>query len=307
MPRSAVRDGRPHRSDRVVKVTDSGMVFRCMQQSLIGVVSIPEVPGPRGIVIVVGGPQYRIGSHRQFVLLARMLAAEGYPVLRFDYRGMGDSDGEAQPFDDIGDDIDAAVGALATACPGLREVALWGLCDAASAVAMYLSRKDDRVRVALLNPWVRSEESYAKIQLKHYYLARLFSREFWSTLFRGRLDLRQSASDLIEVLSRSIRGNGDNAAAPGGAVPASHSFQSRMARGLRNFKRPALLILSGNDLTAREFMDFASTDPEWCWLGECQTLCRRELPGADHTFSKAEWRQQVEQFDANLAEIVVVG
>ncbi len=279
-----------------MNVTESAVVFRCMQQSLIGVVSMPEVPGSRGIVIVVGGPQYRIGSHRQFVLLARMLAGEGYPVLRFDYRGMGDSGGEAQPFDDIGDDIDAAVGALAAACPGLREVALWGLCDAASAVAMYLSRKDDRVGgVALLNPWVRNDESYARIQLKHYYLARLFGREFWSTLFRGRLDWRQSASDLIDVLSRSIRGNRDNAAAPGGTAPASHSFQSRMARGLRNFKRPALLILSGNDLTAREFTDFASTDPEWRWLGESQTLCRRELPGADHTFSRAEWRRQVEQ------------
>jgi exosortase A-associated hydrolase 1 len=296
MPWAAACDVRPHRSDRVVKVTDSGVVFRCMQQSLIGVVSMPEVPGPRGIVIVVGGPQYRIGSHRQFVLLARMLAAEGYPVLRFDYRGMGDSDGEAQPFDDIGDDIDAAVGALAAACPGLREVALWGLCDAASAVAMYLPRDDDRVRgVALLNPWVRSDDGYAKTRLKHYYLARLFSRGFWSTLFRGRLDWRRSASDLFEALSRSIRGGKDDAAAPGGTLPASHSFQSRMARGLRNFKRPALLILSGNDLTAREFADFASADPEWRWLGDCQTVCRRELPGADHTFSRTEWRRQVEQ------------
>ena len=274
-----------------------------MEQSLIGVVSIPEVPGPRGIVIVVGGPQYRIGSHRQFVLLARRLAAEGYPVLRFDYRGMGDSGGEAQSFDDTGDDIDAAVGALAAACPGLREVALWGLCDAASAAAMYLARRDDRVRgVALLNPWVRSDESYARTQLKHYYLARIFSREFWSTLFRGRLDFRRSASDLIDVFLRSIWGNMDNAAAPGGTGPALRSFQSRMARGLRNFERPALLILSGNDLTAREFTDFASTDPEWRWLGECQTLCRRELPGADHTFSKAEWRRQVEELTLTWLE-----
>ena len=39
------------------------------------------------MVIVVGGPQYRAGSHRQFTLLARHIAAAGYPVLRFDARG----------------------------------------------------------------------------------------------------------------------------------------------------------------------------------------------------------------------------
>ena len=43
----------------------------------------------RGMLIVVGGPQYRAGSHRQFTLLARDVAATGVPTMRFDYRGMG--------------------------------------------------------------------------------------------------------------------------------------------------------------------------------------------------------------------------
>ncbi len=46
-----------------------------------------------GVLIVVGGPQYRVGSHRQFVLLARALAARGFAAMRFDCTGMGDSDG----------------------------------------------------------------------------------------------------------------------------------------------------------------------------------------------------------------------
>ena len=296
MPGFARCDRRSLRSDRVVKVTESGIAFPCREHSLIGVLTIPELPAPRGIVIVVGGPQYRIGSHRQFVLLARRLAAEGYPVLRFDYRGMGDSGGDPQPFDDIGDDIDAAVGALVAACPALREVALWGLCDAASAAAMYLLRGDGRIGgVALLNPWVRSDESYAKTQLKHYYPARLLSRALWAKLLRGQFDVRRSLSDLIDRVSRSTGGSRARRAASGGIAPASHSYQSRMAGGLRNSHRPTLLILSGNDLTAREFSDFAGADPEWRWLADQPTLSRHELPSADHTFSKDEWRSQVEQ------------
>lgn len=57
---------------------------------------------PLGLLMVVGGPQYRVGSHRQFVLLARDLAAAGIPVFPFDYRGMGDSTGQARDFEGIG-------------------------------------------------------------------------------------------------------------------------------------------------------------------------------------------------------------
>ena len=57
-------------------------------QDMLGIVSLPAPDAPQqntGVVIVVGGAQYRVGSHRQFVQMARLLAAAGYPVLRFDF------------------------------------------------------------------------------------------------------------------------------------------------------------------------------------------------------------------------------
>ena len=83
-------------------------------ERLIGVLHRPQTPSgaSRGMVIVVGGPQYRVGSHRQFVLLARALAARGTPVLRFDLAGMGDSDGEFAGFERSAADIRAAIDAL---------------------------------------------------------------------------------------------------------------------------------------------------------------------------------------------------
>ena len=57
---------------------ERGLVFRCAGEELVGI--LHPAPGATGVVIVVGGPQYRVGSHRQFLLLARRLAASGIPV-----------------------------------------------------------------------------------------------------------------------------------------------------------------------------------------------------------------------------------
>mgnify|MGYP000113667174 FL=1 len=89
----------------------------------LGIAALPELtaelteqPGDCGVLIAVGGPQYRVGSHRQFLLLSRRLAAEGFPVFRFDYRGMGDSDGAMRSFENVSEDIAAAVDTFRLTC-----------------------------------------------------------------------------------------------------------------------------------------------------------------------------------------------
>ena len=68
---------------------ESVLSFVCEGEPLVGILAEPDgTPAEVGVVIIVGGPQYRAGSHRQFTLLARHLAARGFAVLRFDYRSM---------------------------------------------------------------------------------------------------------------------------------------------------------------------------------------------------------------------------
>ena len=112
--------------------TERAVSFPCAGEDLVGVLALPQTARPVGVVIVVGGPQYRGGSHRQFVLLARALARAGFPALRFDHRGAGDATGAMRAFTDIDDDIGAAIDELCRAC-ALDRVVLFGLCDAASA------------------------------------------------------------------------------------------------------------------------------------------------------------------------------
>ena len=271
---------------------ERALTFDCAGERLVGVLAEPEVPSDVGVVVVVGGPQYRVGSHRQFLLLGRRLAAEGLAVLRFDYRGTGDSTGSAHAFEDVSLDIAAAIGALQAACTAVRRVVLWGLCDAASANLMYYeATRDERVAgMMLLNPWVRSTATLAKVHLKRYYLRRLLEKEFWAKLVGGRVGV-------IGALRSVFASIGAARANPGaGNTVQALAFQDRMARGLEAFAGPVLVLLSERDLTADEFVELAASDPRWRALLSRQNVARHELAKADHTFSTAPWRREVEDW-----------
>ncbi|MBY0578928.1 MAG: hydrolase 1, exosortase A system-associated [Burkholderiales bacterium] len=262
-----------------MEFTETALAFECKDDSLTGIVSLPESPLVTGVLIIVGGPQYRIGSHRQFTLLARDLACAGIPSMRFDYRGMGDSEGDLHTFENVREDIRAAVDAFFAQCPGLEKVVLWGLCDAASAAVFY-AHQDPRVcGLVLVNPWIRTAESRARTQLKHYYFSRMTDPALWRKLLAGAFDFRASFRDFFKTASAL------------GAPEQNASLPDRMKHGLEQFSGKILLILSGNDLTAREFDDMTQSSASWREL--LKKAERRDLPEADHTFSCRLWRDRV--------------
>ena len=244
-----------------------------------------------GVLVVVGGPQYRVGSHRQFVLLARALARRGYAVMRFDCVGMGDSAGTEAAFTERDADLRAAIDAFVARVPAITGVAVWGLCDAASAALLYAA-DDARIRqLVLLNPWVRSDAGLARTHLKHYYGSRLADRAFWGDLLRGRVGVWRAARGLVATMVTARRGSASGTTAL--------AFQARMARGWKRFDGDILLICSGDDLTAREFIDHAASDAEWVGLVDQPRVQRCDLVEADHTFSRAEWRDRVAALTAD--------
>ena len=242
------------------------------------------------MLIIVGGPQYRAGSHRQFVQLARAVAREGLTVLRFDYRGMGDADGAMRSFEDAGPDVHAAIDALLRYAPHVRGVILWGLCDAAS-LALMRGVAHPAVRgVALANPWVRSDETLAAVTVKHYYGSRLLQKDLWYKVFSGRFDFRESLRSLWSNVAQALPSRRGRRSSDAGL-----SFQTRMAHGLAAFSGPVLLIRSGDDLTAREFVEYTATAPEWAGLLDAARVSHVAIPSADHTFSMRSWRSETEQ------------
>ncbi len=273
---------------------ESALNFSCQGQGLVGVASLPEAPRKVGVLIIVGGPQYRAGSHRQFVQLARRAAAEGYAVLRFDCRGMGDSTGDQRNFEDISPDIAAAMQALLQAAPAVQEVVLWGLCDGASAALLYTghsaSAQGRRVTgLCLVNPWVRSQATLARTHVKHYYTQRLRQPEFWAKLLRGGV-----AWQALGGLARSLRLAAAGAKPTTASADADLPYTKRMALQWQRFNGRILLLLSGNDFTAHEFMEAWQADPAWQTAAQHPRLQRVELVGADHTLSATDSRLALE-------------
>ncbi len=262
--------------------SERAVFFDCRGDRLIGVLHASATPGTSlGVLIVVGGPQYRVGSHRQFVLMARDWASTGYPVMRFDYRGMGDSGGDRRAFDTIGEDIHAAVGAFLSEVPTLKGVVIFGLCDAASAALIY-GTEDSRISGLLLaNPWVRTPEGEARSYVRHYYGARLLQRSFWRKVLAGEFRLKESLRGFAASLSLAGRREASPTRITGGGT----SYIDRMLAGLRGYSKPVLVLISEHDLTASEFTDLCADDSAWHSASCQRNVSFRTVRNADHTFA----------------------
>jgi exosortase A-associated hydrolase 1 len=269
-------------------IRKEAVAFDCEGSRLIGVLHRPVTPATTGVVLIVGGPQYRVGSHRQFVLLGDELASSGVACLRFDYRGMGDSEGPAHTFENVSEDIRCAIDELVRRVPEISRIVLWGLCDAASA-SMFCASSDRRIcGIVVLNPWARTEEGLARSYLKHYYLRRLFDPQAWSSILRERKSPVRILRSIATMASSALSGRKQREASG-----AASTLPERMAVSLDRFRGSVLLILSGDDITAREFVDATAASERWKTLLARDSLQRRELAEADHTFSRREWRDTV--------------
>ncbi len=150
-------------------VSEAPFFFELGTERLFGVLHRPESSSPRrGIVLCHALAEEKLWSHRVYVNLARDLAALGMAVLRFDYRGEGDSDSEfedsgmASRVEDarqagrillerqpglpgvvfLGHRLGAAVAAAAAAGPGVPAVGLvaWDPIPSGRAYLMQLLR-----------------------------------------------------------------------------------------------------------------------------------------------------------------------
>jgi exosortase A-associated hydrolase 1 len=280
-------------------LNESPVVFECQGERLVGIIHESASKNSLGVLIVVGGPQYRVGSHRQFVLLSRFLANQDISSMRFDVRGMGDSGGEQRRFDALDHDIKAAMDCFMASSGDLERIIIWGLCDAASA-ALFYAYQDDRVAgLVLLNPWVFTEQGAAKTYIKHYYLQRIVSRDFWKKVFAFKFDIVSSLLSIAVIFKKAMTSpvSDNNVTSPiSKGVDLNLPLPARMRECFKRFGKPVLLILSGRDLTADEFKQVVADDLEWQLLWNTPYVTKYDFADSDHTFSSAIWRDQVAEW-----------
>jgi exosortase A-associated hydrolase 1 len=217
------------------------------------------------------------------------LAAAGIPVMRFDYRGMGDGGGKFLGFEHIAEDLQSAVDAFRQTVPEVRKVVLWGGCDSASAAMIHGWRIPEAVSLVVGNPWVTTTYTQTVVMRKHY-LSRLREWSFWKKVLRFEYNFGEylvgAARRIAGKLSR-IANPSDSASSGGG----SGTFVDRMLDGLRRFDGPVLFLISGQSMLSREFDELLNSDPEWHQVCHRSTTERIDFPDADQTFSEASSRQ----------------
>jgi hypothetical protein len=94
------------------------------------------------------------------------------------------------------------------------------------------------------------------------------------------------------LLAGGARGGADGAG-PGQSTP------QRLYDAMSGYQGRILIILSGDDLTAREFADLQNSSPAWRTLSAGPLLRQVQLAQANHTFSRGLWRDQVAQLSAD--------
>ena len=222
-----------------------------------------------GLLIVTGGVQARIGAHRGFAALAAAVAGQGFPVFRFDRRGIGDSQGDDPGFDGSGPDISAAAQEFARQCPQLRRIVGFGLCDAASALALF--HEDAGIEALLLaNPWVVEPVSGLPppAAIRRRYAERLTSRRGWSQLLRGSVDWRKAARGIVAA-----------------AAPAKDGLARKVADVLTASPAPVTIFLASGDATAIAF-EAEYRKPMFARLRASGRARIETLPTGSHSFAR---------------------
>jgi exosortase A-associated hydrolase 1 len=239
------------------------LTFACGSLTLAG--TLDTAPGTTGLLIVSGGNEIRSGAFAGQARLAARIARSGFPVLRFDRRGIGDSEGDNRGFRHSGRDIAAALDAFKAMAPQVERVVAFGNCDAASA--LMLSQGEGFEGLILSNPWVLEDANADALPppsaIRARYLEKLKSpREIWR-LLSGGVNLRK----LAKGLSKSVKHQAEQS-----------SLATAMQSGLEGYAGNVRILLAGADRTAQAF------EAEWD-----QSDARIErCTGASHAYAEPE-------------------
>jgi len=261
------------------------LYFHSQGYRVLGVLHSPDrTPArPGGLVFLHGWAGYRIGPHQMFTKMARRATDEAFHCLRFDFRGRGDSEGDAGRTT-LSTMIQDALAAVDMLCgdTGLQRVALIGDCSG-SEVAIGAGTLDARIDSLLL--WsapivggARNQAEAAKRRsIYRTYLSKLFRRETWAKLLGGRLQTKM----IVRALSKGGKGAGEEGAEEDRDIDWIGRYVA--------FAGEVMHIYGGNDPTTASALEHYS---------ELSAKAGREfnvhiVEGANHAFYSLAWEDEV--------------
>lgn len=262
--------------------------FDCAGDHLAG--TLDPAAETTGLLIVSGGNEIRSGAYAGQAAMASYFAHKGYPVFRYDRRGVGDSEGINGGFDGSSEDLAAAVMAFRQAAPHIGHLVAFGNCDAATALALFHAGSAIDTLI-LANPWViepaagnDSPAPPTAAAIRARYWARLKNPRSLLDLLTGKIDFGKLAGGIAKAARRE----------------EASGLARRLAIALSECHKPTRILIAARDTTAMAFMG--------CWNGELFETIRAadhislaSLDTASHSFADVRSK---EWLYAQIAEIL---
>ncbi len=230
---------------------EEAVLFGATGSSLAGVLTDPgEDAGAAGLpafVFLNAGVVHRVGPNRLYVRLARALAQRGFPSLRFDYSGIGDSGARTDdlpPAESVMLETREAMDLLERV-RGVDRFVPIGICSGAT-LSFLAALEDERVVACVLinaqghlhgrNPDVGTALRNRTLT-RHFWRIALrssFRAKNWLKAIRGQLDPVRILRMMVGFPMRAILAR-RKAPAPKSTVDAAGQLRSATERGVHIF------------------------------------------------------------------------
>jgi exosortase A-associated hydrolase 1 len=239
--------------------------------------TLDSAVNPTALLIVSGGNEIRSGAHCGMAQLALRIAEQGFPVLRYDRRGIGESTGQNNGFLDSAQEIAAAAQFLRQQ-QQVQNIIAFGNCDAATALALF-GPDAGLDGYILANPWVieptgvadTDEPTISSAAIRSRYWDRIKNPRTILDLLSGKIDFKK----LLKGLKQALR--------PEEISPLS----SQLRDALSGINSDTMILLAKRDTTARAFLAaWNSTDFEP--LRRKAGITVESLDSASHSFADIE-------------------
>lgn len=283
---------------------------------LHGIMHLPENRPQKKVAVIILSPgiKSRVAPHRLYVKMTERFINLGFPVLRFDFHGLGDSEGEideAYAADlygsiEVGRYVDDTISAMDwfVAKYQIDRFILSGLCGGA-ITGLLSSAKDERVvgllELALPVVLASSNVSYddfltpSEIKLKRdFYMKKLMSISAWRSWIRFitfQSDYKLIFKSLLFSKKKNIKSNEDKKEIAKEKsnwnphfIPAFDKFISS--------KRKLLLVFAEADRFywqfKEKFLEGKNID-----LKKYDNVAYHVINQSNHIFSFNEWQREL--------------
>jgi alpha/beta superfamily hydrolase len=240
------------------------------------------------ILMLHGWSGYRTGPHQMQTRAARHFTRMGFPVLRFDFAGRGDSDGatELATLATMKDDVESALDWIKSTFPQ-HKIILSGLCSGCEVAFAAAAAPGINGLMLWSAPVFAAGASGERSRRKRWHHLGEYARKMlrvstYKKLWRGELDARGVSKVLSHQGGESKNIEND--------LPGQLPLGWRQAVLERNktLNLPVLMIFGGADPTVAEALAWYEKQlPRECRLE------KTEIAGANHSYYGLAWEREV--------------